>query len=226
MCIRAGRRAAATGRHAGGRGPAARLGRGREPAAAVRGPSFVGREVLLQVAQLLNAAADGVARVARSGAVGEPGRPLQNRKASAQGHRGLSERGARRFPGGAPQARHHVDLADIHQLGISAKSTNKKLDWQFIKFLTSSQASVKDYMLPLGGVPPLKTTEHQGNVMNLPVNRIYVNKVLTTMVGGPYNPKYGQQLQIVINALQQAALTSMPISQITKQTQSSLQRAM
>jgi multiple sugar transport system substrate-binding protein len=117
-------------------------------------------------------------------------------------------------------------LADIHQLGISAKSPNKKLDWEFIKFLTSSQTSVKDYMLPLGGVPPLKSTEHQSNVMSLPVNRIYVNQILKTMVGGPYNPKYGQQLQIVINALQQAALTSTPISQITKQTQSSLKGVM
>lgn len=117
-------------------------------------------------------------------------------------------------------------LADIHQLGISAKSANKKLDWEFIKFLTSSQTSVKEYMLPLGGVPPLRTTEHQGNVMSLQVNRIYVNHVLKTMVGGPYNPKYGQQLQIVINALQQAALTSTPISAITKSTQNQLRTVM
>lgn len=117
-------------------------------------------------------------------------------------------------------------LADIHQLGISAKSPNKQMDWQFIKFLTSSQVSVNAYMLPLGGVPPLRTTEHQGNVMKLPVNRIYVNQILKTMVGGPYNPKYGQQLQIVIQAMQQAALTSTPIAQITQQTQSALQGVM
>jgi hypothetical protein len=62
--------------------------------------------------------------------------------------------------------------------------------------------------------------------MKEPVNRIYINQILKTMVGGPYNPKYGQQLQIVIQAMQQAALTNTPIAQITQQTQSALQGVM
>jgi multiple sugar transport system substrate-binding protein len=117
-------------------------------------------------------------------------------------------------------------LADIHQLGIAASSKNKKMDWEFIKYLTSSSDSVHSYMLPLGGVPPLKSEERQPSVLKAPVNRIYVNTILKTMVGGPYSPKYGQQLQIIIQALQEAALTNTPISQIQKSTQAALARTM
>jgi multiple sugar transport system substrate-binding protein len=117
-------------------------------------------------------------------------------------------------------------LADIHQLGIASNSKNKAMDWTFIKYLTSSSDSVRTYMLPQGGVPPLKTEDREPVVLKEPVNRIYLNKILRTMVGGPYTPKYGQQLQIILQALQEAALTSTPISQIQSTTQSALAKTM
>jgi multiple sugar transport system substrate-binding protein len=114
-----------------------------------------------------------------------------------------------------------VTLADLHQLGIAASSPNKAADWQFVQFLTSSSQSIYQYQVPYGVLPALKSVL-KGNVVANPVAQAYVTKIFPTMIGGPYSPAFGKQLPLVLQALQEAALTTTPISQITQQTEQAL----
>ncbi len=117
-------------------------------------------------------------------------------------------------------------LADLHQIGISTQSKNKALDWAFIKFLESDPASIEGYQIPYGVIPALKSVEtapRYAKAFSDPVSQEYIHHVFGTMIAGPYGPKFGQQLQLVIQAMQEAALTSTPVSQIQQQTQQALQ---
>ena len=42
------------------------------------------------------------------------------------------------------------------------------------------------------------------------------------MVGGPYGPEYGQAQQLVIQAMQEAALSDKPIEDIVRETDEQL----
>lgn len=112
-------------------------------------------------------------------------------------------------------------LADLHQLGISSQSEHKEIAWEFVKFLASSDISIEQYQIPSGVIPPLKSTQTADRFSD-PVSQTYIDDVFETMVGGPYGPKYGQVQQFVIEAMQKAALTDQPISQITAETESML----
>lgn len=115
-------------------------------------------------------------------------------------------------------------LADIHQLGISSHSKNQKLDWEFIKFFASSTTAIKDYEVPVGSIPPLKSfdVKNESGLLSDPVSKEYINHIFPTMMGGPYGPQYAQSGQTVIQALQEAALTNQPISQIQQSTEQQL----
>lgn len=114
-------------------------------------------------------------------------------------------------------------LADLHQLGISSQSKTQQIDWEFAKYFASNEESIKDYEIPVGAIPPLKTYDEQhASDFSDQVSQEYINKVIPSMIAGPYGPKYAQASQIVIQALQETALTNTPISQIQQQTQQAL----
>lgn len=116
-------------------------------------------------------------------------------------------------------------LADIHQLGISSQSKNKKMAWEFVKFLAHSKTSIKQYIIPVGSIPPLKSDEKTySNLLKDPVSKAYTQNILKTMKGGPYGPNYGDASQTIIQAMQEAVNQKTPISQITKQTQQKLKQ--
>lgn len=119
---------------------------------------------------------------------------------------------------------HSQTLADLHQLGISAKSPYQQIDWQFIKFFATSPTAIKDYTIPVGSIPPLKSFDlkNEKGLLSDPVSREYINHIFDTMIGGPYGPQYAQSGQVVIQALQEAALTKQPISQIQQSTEAQL----
>lgn len=112
-------------------------------------------------------------------------------------------------------------LADIHQLAISAQTKHKELAWEFVKYLVSSETSIDQYQIPLGVIPALKSTQTKEKFSD-PVSQTYINEIFPTMVGGPYGPLYGQAQQFVIQAMQEAALTNKPLSEIVEKTEQSL----
>jgi multiple sugar transport system substrate-binding protein len=114
-------------------------------------------------------------------------------------------------------------LADIHQLGISPQAANQDVAWEFVRFLNSSDTAIDEYQIPLGVIPPLKSDEKSGKFDD-PVSQVYITDVFKTMNGGPYGPKYGETQQVIIGAMQRAALEDDPIEQILKETEQSLQQ--
>ncbi len=113
-------------------------------------------------------------------------------------------------------------LADLHQLGISAESEHQEIAWEFVKFLTSSETSINDYQIPYGVIPPLKSSVQDNEQLSDPVSQAYINEIFSTMVGGPYGPEYGQAQQLVIQAMQEAALSDKPIEDIVRETDEQL----
>lgn len=117
-------------------------------------------------------------------------------------------------------------LADIHQLGISTASKHQDAAWKFIKFLASSEESIKDYQLPYGALPPLKSDDEKySDQLDDEVNQTYVNDILSTEISGPYGPKFGDAQQVIINAMQSAVYKKdKTITQITKESEKKLEQ--
>ncbi len=106
-----------------------------------------------------------------------------------------------------------VTLADIHQLGISTKTGHPALAWEFVQHLVSSDISIEAYLIPLGMIPPLKSTVTQTHAAYFtdPVSQAYINQIIPSMIGGPYNPQYGAAQQYVIQGMQEVALSNADI---------------
>lgn len=108
-----------------------------------------------------------------------------------------------------------VTLADIHQLGISTQTEHPALAWEFVQHLVSSDISIEAYLIPLGMIPPLKSTVTQTHASYFtdPVSQAYINQIIPSMIGGPYNPQYGAAQQYVIQGMQEVALSNADIDQ-------------
>ncbi|MCG3210727.1 MAG: hypothetical protein FOGNACKC_04358 [Anaerolineae bacterium] len=108
-----------------------------------------------------------------------------------------------------------VTLADIHQLGISTQTEHPALAWEFVQHLVSSDISIEAYLIPLGMIPPLKSTVTQTHAAYFtdPVSQAYINQIIPSMIGGPYNPQYGAAQQYVIQGMQEVALSNADIDQ-------------
>jgi len=112
-------------------------------------------------------------------------------------------------------------LANLHQLGISARSENREAAWEFARFFISSDASVEQYQIPSGVIPALKEDQKREEFSD-PVSQAFVNEIIPSMVSGPYGPDYPKAQEFLLQAMQQAALTQEPIGQILQNTEESL----
>jgi multiple sugar transport system substrate-binding protein len=108
-----------------------------------------------------------------------------------------------------------VTLADIHQLGISTRTKHQEAAWQFVQYLVSSEVSIEEYLIPMGMIPPLKSTVTQTHAAYFTdaVSQIYINQIIPSMIGGPYNPQYGAAQQFIIQGMQEVALSDADINQ-------------
>ena len=108
-----------------------------------------------------------------------------------------------------------VTLADIHQLGMSTQTEHPDLAWEFIKHLYSSDIAIEEYLIPLGMIPPLKSTVTgtHASYFTDPVSRVYINEIIPSMIGGPYNPQYGAAQQFIVQGMQEVALSDADINQ-------------
>jgi len=109
--------------------------------------------------------------------------------------------------GGVP-----VTLADLHQIGISSQCKHPDIAWKFIEFFSGSDIAVKEYITYMGMIPPLKSAATKyADLLSDPVSQAYLNEILPSMIGGPYDPQYGAASQFVIQAMQEVAVAGAPV---------------
>ncbi len=107
---------------------------------------------------------------------------------------------------------------DFHALAMSKQTKNKEAAWKFIKFLTSSDAVINKYLLPMGAILPLKSSVKKFDAQfNTPINQAFINHVLPNVRGIPYGPNWGQASPFILNALQTVAFTDKSIDDIAAQ---------
>jgi multiple sugar transport system substrate-binding protein len=105
-----------------------------------------------------------------------------------------------------------VTLADLHQIGISSQTKHPDMAWKFIEYFCSSDVAVKEYTIPMGMIPPLKSAATKyADLLSDPVSQAYLNEILPSMIGGPYDPQYGAAAQFVIQAMQEVAVAGAPV---------------
>ena len=109
--------------------------------------------------------------------------------------------GATTIPAG-PTGSSHTAI-DIHLIGMSASTKHPQDAWKFIKFMVGSKASVQDFLIPEGGLPPLKSSQKAfASELNQPYQQEWVNSIIPSAEPVPYNPAWTQASNDMINALQ------------------------
>jgi len=106
-----------------------------------------------------------------------------------------------------------VTLADLHQIGISTQCEHPELAWEFIKFFNTNPVALQEYTMTSGLVPALKSeiekykdTEQLTN----PISQAFINEVIPSMIGGPYDATYGAASQFVIQGMQEVTIAGAP----------------
>ena len=109
---------------------------------------------------------------------------------------------------------------DFHCLGMSENAQNKDAAWKFIEFLTSSDDVIQNYLLPMGAILPLKSSiEKYATVFEQPINKAFIEQVLPATRGIPYEPKWGQASQIILDAIQKVCFTDDSIDDIAAEAE-------
>ncbi len=109
---------------------------------------------------------------------------------------------------------------DFHCLGMSENAQDKEAAWKLIEFLTSSDDVIQNYLLPMGAILPLKSSvEKNAAVFEQPINKAFIEQVLPATRGIPYEPKWGQASQIILDAIQKASFTDDSIDEIAAEAE-------
>lgn len=117
--------------------------------------------------------------------------------------------GAAAVPTG-PAGTSHTAI-DIHLIAMSAHSANPEAAWKFIHFMIANPASVQDFLIPQGTIPPLKSSQAAfASLLDQPYQKVWVNTIIPEAEPVPYNPKWYQASNFIIDALQ-AVMNGSPV---------------
>ncbi|HEV7236151.1 MAG TPA: sugar ABC transporter substrate-binding protein [Ktedonobacteraceae bacterium] len=101
-----------------------------------------------------------------------------------------------------------VTAADIHNLGMSAQSSNKDLAWKFIQYLTTNKSVLTNYLVTEGIFPHKSDVVTGGTYANLfsdTISQAFITQVIPTMRPPTYGPTYDTAANFVVTALQEIA---------------------
>jgi multiple sugar transport system substrate-binding protein len=101
-----------------------------------------------------------------------------------------------------------VTAADIHNLGMSSQAKDKDLAWKLIRFLTTNAEVIKTFLIPQGGMLPIKS--YNSNAAYGPsyadkIDQAFINDVIPTMRPPAYGPRYSTAATFIVTALQEIA---------------------
>jgi multiple sugar transport system substrate-binding protein len=117
-----------------------------------------------------------------------------------------------------------VTLADLHQMGIASQSEAPEVAWDFIRFFNKNDIAISEYTIPYGVIPALKSEiDNYQEELSDPISQAFIDEVIPSMIGGPYDEKYGQAQQFIIRAMQEVAVgdasVDKALSDLTKNIQ-------
>lgn len=94
--------------------------------------------------------------------------------------------------------------AEIHSLGISETCQYKDIAWEFVKFMAASDYSVKSYIIPMGMLPPQRSsiTSNYNKLSSVQFNT-FLGEIAPYAKVMPFSPKLGVAGKEIINGLQQ-----------------------
>ncbi len=113
-----------------------------------------------------------------------------------------------------------VTASDIHNIGMSKESPNKQAAWEFMTFFASSPQSIKDYIIPMGTIPPQKTSFNYPAFKN-PVNQEFIKKIIPSAKTMPYGPKFGTAGEYILTGMQQV-VSGANVKQVVNQVNQEL----
>ena len=107
-----------------------------------------------------------------------------------------------------------VTLADLHQIGISTQCKYSEIAWEFIEFFNTNDVALEEYTMTSGLVPALKSEIEKYNdtpYLDNPISQAFINEVIPSMIGGPYDATYGSASQFIIQGMQEVAISGVPV---------------
>lgn len=107
-----------------------------------------------------------------------------------------------------------VTLADLHQIGISTQCKYPEIAWEFIEFFNTNDVALEEYTMTSGLVPALKSEIEKYNdtpYLDNPISQAFINEVIPSMIGGPYDATYGSASQFIIQGMQEVAISGVPV---------------
>lgn len=117
--------------------------------------------------------------------------------------------GAASIPVG-PSGQSHTAI-DIHLIAMSAHTKHPEDAWKFIHFMVASPDSVRDFLIPQGTIPPLKSSQKAfASALAQPYQKVWVSDIIPSAQPIPYNPKWYHASNFIIDALQ-AVMNGSPV---------------
>jgi multiple sugar transport system substrate-binding protein len=107
-----------------------------------------------------------------------------------------------------------VTLADLHQIGISTQCKYPEIAWEFIEFFNTNDVALEQYTMTSGLVPALKSEVEKYNdtpYLANPISQAFINEVIPSMIGGPYDATYGSASQFIIQGMQEVAISGVSV---------------
>jgi multiple sugar transport system substrate-binding protein len=93
---------------------------------------------------------------------------------------------------------------DYHVLSMSKQTEHKQLAWDFIRYLTDSEASVTEYIIPLGMIPSKTETQTRfSSMLSRPFYKAFIEEIVPSAVSLPFGPDMSNQAQYILSGLQE-----------------------
>lgn len=114
-----------------------------------------------------------------------------------------------------------------HQLVVFKKSKYQQADYEFIKWLATSQEAITQYTVPYeSSLPPLThPSAAVAKLIDTPVLQAFTTKVLPTVKNPVYGVDFSEAYTPIMAGVQEAVTGSTPISSVAGTVQSALKSA-
>ena len=95
-----------------------------------------------------------------------------------------------------------INIDNNYSLGISQRSVCKEEAWELIKFLLKDESSIKNYLIPSGYIPSIRSTIDNNAVeFNTPFSQAFITDIIPQSRSINYSPKFYESSMIIIDGM-------------------------